>query len=517
MVLEKWSKEDTIATVLFFIVALFSRGYHVNYPPLPVWDEFHVGRFVNLYFKNEFFFDLHPPLWKMIYFHLAEFLGYKGDSDCNYHLSDPLCPSIWKLRVIPVLLGSLLVPLTFIGCRFALQFSRTTSLLAAVILIVDNFFLSFSRVHLNDIPTLFVIAVSIHLSFASTREIFPFTFPWSTLLWQGFFMGLSLSSKYGIAIPLFGWVAAQNLGLIFKQFSFLFPKKPTDPHIPLFPYLSSVFLRVVIFLGIPVALSFFLMKLHFNLAYKDGGGASYFSKEIGATLEGNPNQKTVPFDKIPTFFEKVYAHLEFMVEYSRLMAVWFPPGSSSNDSLPKEWFVMGKGILHTFDPQGSSTSGKAEKVLTNRMVMYQNGNPVIWLSISAIVIFSFFLYLSSFVYSFLRKSNFPFEKGVWLLLGWILYFVPFCFLERQMFVTYYLPAYYFGFLNLFYLLDFVFVNYCSSFAISLISAIVILVSGTFHFYLLSLLSLEKISSEVIFKLQLSNGDQIWNLVSSYFI
>jgi dolichyl-phosphate-mannose--protein O-mannosyl transferase len=496
---------------LLLILSAFSHFLHFDKPHVPVWDEFHVGRFVNDYVRHAFFFDLHPPLCKLLYYFVAVIgFGYEGEIECDYHTT-PICPTIWKLRIVPVLCGTLLVPLTYLGCLH-LGFRQSTSLLCALALLADNFFFSFSRVHLNDIPLTFFIAISLYLSFSTTSRLLPSLNQLPQLILQGLFLGFCLSSKYGMALPIFGWVGLQNIILILRQIPLTYEQK-TKQLLSKKSLMMFILFRAFLLLALPITVYLVCMHIHFQIAYKTGGGANYFSPELSATLEDNPNQSKIPFEKRYVFWEKIWEHLIVMINYSKLMAVMFPPGSSINDSLPSEWLYMGKGIVH----QAHVT----KDVSGFPLVMYQSGNPILWFLVSVSILFSIFFHLFSFFRWVLSKmlststKLHTYEIGFWLSLGWVMYFAPFFLLERQMFVTYYLPAYYFGFLNLFYIIDLMFERVTALTKYAIYSIFLVMVASL-HFYLRSLVNLEEVTPEVVFKIQLSNGAELWYLMKSFF-
>ena len=74
-----------------FIAALIVAagvGSRLVYVPLsspsaPVFDEVHVGRFINRYWAGEYFFDVHPPLSKLLYLGASHALGY-NPLQCSY-------------------------------------------------------------------------------------------------------------------------------------------------------------------------------------------------------------------------------------------------------------------------------------------------------------------------------------------------------------------------------------------------------------------------------------------------
>jgi dolichyl-phosphate-mannose-protein mannosyltransferase len=51
-----------ILTCLSFL----TRFYRLAEPPAVVFDEVHFGKFVTWYFTGEYYFDIHPPLGKLI-------------------------------------------------------------------------------------------------------------------------------------------------------------------------------------------------------------------------------------------------------------------------------------------------------------------------------------------------------------------------------------------------------------------------------------------------------------------
>ena len=44
------------------------------------FDEFHFGKFINMYLKQVFFFDIHPPLGKL----LLAGAGYMADTNVTF-------------------------------------------------------------------------------------------------------------------------------------------------------------------------------------------------------------------------------------------------------------------------------------------------------------------------------------------------------------------------------------------------------------------------------------------------
>ena len=133
------------ASMILFITALSTRFYKLDEPRAVVFDELNFGRFASNYLKRVFYFDVHPPLGKML---IAAAASY-GLSSYHHHGTDgvdggsgagsgsadggfefsfetigaeiPSTVPLWHLRFVPALCGSLLAPLSYhllleIGC-----------------------------------------------------------------------------------------------------------------------------------------------------------------------------------------------------------------------------------------------------------------------------------------------------------------------------------------------------------------------------------------------------------------
>ncbi len=69
-----WAVATTL-TILAFIV----RFYRIGHPDQVVFDEVHFGAFAGQYIRREYYFDVHPPLAKMLNALGGWLVGFKGD------------------------------------------------------------------------------------------------------------------------------------------------------------------------------------------------------------------------------------------------------------------------------------------------------------------------------------------------------------------------------------------------------------------------------------------------------
>ena len=154
-----------------------------------VFDEYHFGKFVNGYITGEYFFDIHPPLGKLLLCLVAWMGGYDGRQSWDkigvdippevnllalrgaltrtrtltLTLTLTLTPpevNLLALRGAPALQGALLVPLMF-GTARALGISTPGALLGACGVLLDGCFLVESRFVLTDATLLLCIALQV--------------------------------------------------------------------------------------------------------------------------------------------------------------------------------------------------------------------------------------------------------------------------------------------------------------------------------------------------------------------
>lgn len=71
--------------------------------------------FASYYLRREYFFDVHPPLAKLLVALAAWFAGFKGDFDFtnigNSYTANKI--PYWGMRALPATLGSLTVPVVY--------------------------------------------------------------------------------------------------------------------------------------------------------------------------------------------------------------------------------------------------------------------------------------------------------------------------------------------------------------------------------------------------------------------
>ena len=136
--------------LLLLGLGVVTRFYGLGWPREVVFDEVHFGKFVSGYVKSEYFFDIHPPLGKLLMSIPAWWSGYDG-SFPFLKIGDAYPPSLdlFSLRALPAAFGAVLVPLMYAlaleaGC------SPPSALVVASMILFDGATFVESRLILTD-------------------------------------------------------------------------------------------------------------------------------------------------------------------------------------------------------------------------------------------------------------------------------------------------------------------------------------------------------------------------------
>ncbi|KAL3901686.1 MAG: hypothetical protein SGCHY_000414 [Lobulomycetales sp.] len=239
---------DWITPLVLTLLAFFTRLYLISRNNHVVWDEAHFGKFASYYLKREFYFDVHPPLGKILLGFSGALAGYNGSFSFK---SDLALLTISRF----ILLDSMLLFFTATSafCLYDACFSR----------------------HL----------IMASVSFRNFQKIAPFSDGWWLWLFlTGVSIGCVTSVKWvGLfAIALVGLNTLQDLWDMFG-----------DLKMPKAVYLKHWIARIVFLIIVPVSIYLFSFWLHFAILDHTGPGDAHLSSLFQAGLRGNV------FDKGP--------------------------------------------------------------------------------------------------------------------------------------------------------------------------------------------------------------------------
>ena len=390
--------------ILLFVLSFFTRFWHLSYPGKVVFDEAHFGLYATKYLSHQYYFDIHPPLGKIL-LALFGFLGglkpgFGFEADSSYGNLNFL-----YLRFLPALLGSLLIVLVYFFVK-EIGFSRKVAFFASFLLLFDNALIVQSRFILLDVVLLFFIFLSFYLFVLTKRFSFP-SFKWYLL---NILTALSLGAAISIKWTGFGILGILWFLSIFEDKIFSSLKKEN-------------LIKIGLIFFLPLLIYFLIFTLHFNLL------STSCTKDCGYVLNENlENPKLNYFNTPPAgnlisrFFE--VNKLMLASNLSSTLSFYY-------QSYWYGWPFMIRPIKY-FEEVGADKNS----------YIYFFGNPFVWwLGVAGILGYLYLIIKNYFLKFKLRLPKSFYSPGCrFLILGFIFYLIPFAAIERFMLMYHYLPA-----------------------------------------------------------------------------
>ena len=102
------------------------------------WDEAHFGKFAGFYVKRQFYFDVHPPLGKLLLGAVAYLAGFDGQWEFPSSAAYPPDVPYVAIRCFCACLSAAAVPLVYGACRH-LGLSRPAAVAAATTILLGTY------------------------------------------------------------------------------------------------------------------------------------------------------------------------------------------------------------------------------------------------------------------------------------------------------------------------------------------------------------------------------------------
>ncbi|MBI4119497.1 MAG: phospholipid carrier-dependent glycosyltransferase [Parcubacteria group bacterium] len=151
------SKERILTFALLAVLIFFSAALHlyrISYPARPVFDEAYFATYAADYANGTAFFDIHPPLGKLLYaavlsffdpraYRDAEFISVSKDPNGGAKLLADVSPNDYgdfpyvPLRFLSALFG-IALPLVLYGFMRSISINRFAAFLAAFFVVLEN-------------------------------------------------------------------------------------------------------------------------------------------------------------------------------------------------------------------------------------------------------------------------------------------------------------------------------------------------------------------------------------------
>jgi dolichyl-phosphate-mannose-protein mannosyltransferase len=374
--------------VVLAVVAAETRLAAITHPRAIVFDEVYFREYALRYLDGTYFFDLHPPLGKLLLAGWAKLVGVSLAPQST----DPAV----ALRVLPALAGAALVAVFYVLLR-ELTASRRVATFGATLLLLDNAFLVESRFILVDSMLLLFGLGAVTCYVACQRRTG--RAHWILLTVSALLAGMAASTKL-TGLAALGVIALVWLTQTLRQ------RVSWRRALP----------QAACLVILPALLYVSVFAIHFALLPHSGPGDAFMSQQFQSTLIGNPHYD--PAARM-SFTDKFIELNKSMHDYELSLDNSKHPYSSTWLSWPE----LKRPIYYYTNSR--KVDGKQEYI-------YLQGNPIIWWGLLAGVV--------AIAVGWLRRPElFERYRGSMALLGlaWLANYLPFVLIKRPMFLYHY--------------------------------------------------------------------------------
>ncbi|KAJ7746290.1 glycosyltransferase family 39 protein [Mycena metata] len=268
-----------LIALVYTLLSFWTRFYRIGHAKNVVWDEAHFGKFGSHYLKREFYFDVHPPLGKMIVGLVGFLAGYDGQFEFKSGEAYPEDVPFVAMRMMLASFGVGMVPLGWYTA-VELGMSQWASHLVALMVLLDVGWLCISRFILLDSMLLFFTVLTVFcLAKFHSQQPRPFSFGWWTwLTFTGISIGLVTSVKM-IGLFVTALVGLYTIEDLWEKFGDL--KMTVSDQVK--HWTARIFCLIVI----PILVFMASFKIHFMILSHSGPGDAQMSSLFQAGLEGN--------------------------------------------------------------------------------------------------------------------------------------------------------------------------------------------------------------------------------------
>lgn len=280
--------ENIIAPILFTFLAFFTRLYKIGLSPIVTWDEAHFGKFGSHYLKREFYFDVHPPLGKMLVGLSGYLAGYNGSFEFKSGERYPEELNYTFMRAFNASFGALCVPVAYYTAR-ELNFKRPAVWFVTLMVLCENSYATISRFILLDSMLLFFTFTTV-LCWARFHRLQKQSFTLEWFVWlalTGVSIGCVCSVKW-VGLFCTMMVGLYTIEDLWNKFG--------DVKMPKIDLASHFAARVLGLIIIPLVVYMAAFKAHFLILENSGPGDAQMSSLFQANLRSTEVGKDSPLE-----------------------------------------------------------------------------------------------------------------------------------------------------------------------------------------------------------------------------
>lgn len=358
-------KKDWLIVLALTFWAMYIRLYKLSQPPSVVFDEVHFGGFATKYIKTRFFFDVHPPLAKMMIAAVGKLAGLDGFDfkDIGKDYLEENVPYV-IMRAFCGLTGLLVVPIAYLTIRGA-GHSIAAGLVAALMVCYDNGLIANNRLILLDPPLLFFTAATtlMWINFHNQKRK-PFQFWWYVWLsLTGLGLGLTVSCKW-VGLFTIATIGSSTIKGLWEIWG--------NTRTPKSVFMRHFGARALCLIALPIFVYMLMFVIHFHVLPNSGEGDGFMTPEFQQTLDGHTSINS-PIDI--AYGSKVFIrHVATRGGYLHSHPHDYPAGSKQRQVTlyphrdDNNWWTIEK--IRSEDEEGN------EEVETNEVEYIKHGDVV---------------------------------------------------------------------------------------------------------------------------------------------
>lgn len=274
--------DQSFRNILFGLICLLTiltRYYKIHEPNHVCWDETHFGKMGSWYINRTFFFDVHPPLGKMLIGLSGYLTGYDGTFAFDKPGDKYGNTSYIGMRVFCASLGASIVPMTFLTIH-QMSKSSVAAFFSSLLILCDVGIITLSQyILLDPILLCFMVASilgAIKVSYNSSKEFS--TKWWAWLVFTGTMLACCVSVKFvGLFVVLLvGFITIADLWDILGDLSR-----------PVWDTVRHFLARAMCLIILPICIYIIFFYAHLKVLNRSGSGDGFYSSAFQSQLIGN--------------------------------------------------------------------------------------------------------------------------------------------------------------------------------------------------------------------------------------
>ncbi|KAH9484580.1 Dolichyl-phosphate-mannose--protein mannosyltransferase 2 [Psilocybe cubensis] len=340
---------EHLPPIIYTLLSCWTRFHKIGASNIVVWDEAHFGKFGSHYLKREFYFDVHPPLGKMLVGLAGLLAGYDGSFEFKSGEAYPENVPYVAMRVMLATFGVGMVPLAWYTA-VELGMSQWACHLTAMMVLLDVGWLCISRFILLDSMLLFFTVLTVFcLTKFHNQQYQSFSIDW--WLWL-FLTGASIGAV--TSVKMIGLFVTALVGVYTVEDLW---EKFGDTKMSWRDQAKHWGARIFCLIIVPILVFMASFKIHFMVLNHSGPGDAQMSSLFQANLEGNDfaqNPLEIAFGSKITLKNMgwggglLHSHVQTYPVGSNQQQVTCYHYKDSNN----EWLVLPRWDEPAYNPQG---------------------------------------------------------------------------------------------------------------------------------------------------------------------